>query len=115
MDDNIDQARPSDFREFAKTRSSVDALREWVARRNSASDARWFLLLQEGLGSIVLSENESGSSIPIARFPRTDGYWRLQWMRGSGKWVDYEPGKRYRTLATPMLLIQEDADGCFFG
>lgn len=40
------------------------------------------------------------------------GFWRLYWMRASGKW---EPYAEDRNLGKVIEVIREDGNGCFFG
>ena len=111
-----DVAKYGGSRRPANIRGDVQALHGWVERWNATNPTMPTLTLKVSSDAIVLLEVEDdGATCRVARFPLRDGHWRLQWMRGNGRWMDYEPGSRYLTLAIPMLLIDEDVDGCFWG
>ena len=54
---------------------------------------------------------------PVSRikFVRTEGRWRLYWMRGNLKWNTYDPDLEHRTLQSALGVVKADALGCFFG
>lgn len=64
--------------------------------------------------TVVLSSMADGTEVLIARCVLRDGRWHLQWADSSERWLDYD-GKAYLTLAIPMLFVDEDADGVFWG
>ncbi|HDL6962266.1 TPA: DUF3024 domain-containing protein [Yersinia enterocolitica] len=45
-------------------------------------------------------------------YVRTQKAWNLYWMRADMKWHLYESVK---TLADALKIVEEDANGCFFG
>lgn len=59
---------------------------------------------------------ESGEKIEhsVAKitYVRSQKTWNLYWMRADMKWHLYESVK---TLADALKIVQEDANGCFFG
>ena len=63
--------------------------------------------------------NRPGEQIeePIAKiqFVRSRNVWHLFWKRADGKWHRYPPQPETDSLATALRIIDEDANGCFFG
>lgn len=63
--------------------------------------------------------NRPGEHIeePIAKvqFVRSQGVWRIFWKRADGKWHGYRPCLQADSLAEALRVIDEDANGCFFG
>lgn len=55
--------------------------------------------------------------LPFAklRFIKSSKLWKLYWMRGSGKWVAYNPNPQSATLQPLLDEIGSDEYGCFFG
>lgn len=55
--------------------------------------------------------------LPYAKttFVKARGYWRVYWLRASGKWDPYEPVPTVDTLGDFLALVEEDAYHCFFG
>ena len=41
--------------------------------------------------------------------------WRLFWKRADGRWHGYPPCPETPSLAAALRVIDEDANGCFFG
>ena len=41
--------------------------------------------------------------------------WRLYWMRADLKWHRYEPAPEVSSLEEFLQIIEQDANGCFFG
>ena len=54
---------------------------------------------------------------PIARFRyvKYTGFWKIFWMRSSGKWQSYEPLFEVNGLDDALMVIETDTHGCFFG
>ena len=54
---------------------------------------------------------------PIARFRfvKVTGFWKIFWMRASGKWHAYEPMFEVNDLVDALDVIETDHYGCFFG
>ncbi len=54
---------------------------------------------------------------PVAKFAftRTNGQWRLFWMRGNLKWHAYKTKSVNGDLVQLVSEVDEDAWGCFFG
>ena len=73
-------------------------------------------------GGYVLIETRprwDGSSGPWTRSPiakiifhKPTGFWKIYWMRASGKWEFYGKFKR---LSRTLIEIKEDKHGCFWG
>ena len=55
------------------------------------------------------------SPIARARFIKAHKAWKVYWMRGTGKWVSYEPCPSVRTIEEFLDVVKEDAYCCFFG
>ena len=55
--------------------------------------------------------------MPIARFRfvKVTGFWKIFWMRSSGKWQSYEPMFEVNDLVDALDVIESDQYGCFFG
>jgi hypothetical protein len=43
------------------------------------------------------------------------GVWRIFWQRADGHWHRYLPCPEVDTLAEALRVVDEDANGCFFG
>lgn len=41
--------------------------------------------------------------------------WRIFWKRADGHWHRYQPSPEVDSLGVALRLIDEDANGCFFG
>jgi hypothetical protein len=41
--------------------------------------------------------------------------WRIFWKRADGNWHRYQPCPELPSLAEALRVIDEDANGCFFG
>jgi hypothetical protein len=54
---------------------------------------------------------------PIAKvqYVRTARAWRIFWKRADLKWWTYKPCPDTFTLAEALHVIDQDANGCFFG
>lgn len=54
---------------------------------------------------------------PVAKvqYVRSRRVWRIFWMRADGKWHRYQPCPQADSLAAALRVIDEDANGCFFG
>ena len=46
---------------------------------------------------------------------RSRSVWRLFWKRAELKWHRYPPCPEVQTLTDALQVIDEDANGCFFG
>jgi hypothetical protein len=46
---------------------------------------------------------------------RSQGVWRVFWKRADGRWHGYKPCPEADSLAAALRVIDEDANGCFFG
>lgn len=55
------------------------------------------------------------SEIPVAKttYVRTQGIWKVYWMRRDLKWHGYDPPE-VQTLKKWLELVDEDAWGCFW-
>ena len=49
-----------------------------------------------------------------ATYVKTNGIWKIYWMRGNLKWHPYLPST-VRSLQAFLKLVNEDKNGCFFG
>lgn len=58
---------------------------------------------------------QNEESIGKVQFVRTQGVWRIFWKRADLKWHSYPPCPKAKTLAAALRVIDEDANGCFFG
>ena len=54
---------------------------------------------------------------PVARirYVRSRKLWQLYWMRADLKWHRYAPQPVAANLEQALQIIDEDANGCFFG
>lgn len=54
---------------------------------------------------------------PIAKaaFVRTQGLWKIFWMRASLKWHGYEPAPTATSIEEFLSVVDADPYGCFFG
>jgi hypothetical protein len=54
---------------------------------------------------------------PIAKatFVRTQGLWKIFWMRASLKWHGYEPTPTATSIDEFLSVVDADPYGCFFG
>jgi len=68
---------------------------------------------------VRLAFNRPGEEIeePIAKvqFVRTEGVWRIFWMRANLRWHRYDPHPKAKSSAAALRVIDEDANCCFFG
>ncbi|MGE4297903.1 MAG: DUF3024 domain-containing protein [Desulfovibrionaceae bacterium] len=55
------------------------------------------------------------SPIAKTRYVKAQNAWKVYWMRGTGKWVGYEPCPSVRTIEDFLNLVKDDAYCCFFG
>ncbi|MFA5670040.1 MAG: DUF3024 domain-containing protein [Balneolaceae bacterium] len=49
------------------------------------------------------------------QFVKSKKIWKLYWRRASGKWELYEPFPEATHLEKLIEIINEDAQGCFYG
>ena len=54
-------------------------------------------------------------SIAKVQHVRSHGVWRIFWKRADGKWHGYKPCGEAPSLAGALRVVDEDANGCFFG
>jgi hypothetical protein len=50
-----------------------------------------------------------------ATFVRTQGVWKVYWMRQDIKWHSYEPCSEVKTIEQAIEVVDKDEYGCFFG
>lgn len=55
------------------------------------------------------------SPVAKATFVRTQGLWKVFWMRADLKWHSYEPKAAVNTLKEFLGAVDRDEHGCFFG
>jgi hypothetical protein len=48
-------------------------------------------------------------------FVRASGRWRIFWKRADLKWHRYGPHPEAASLAEALSVVDQDANGCFFG
>ena len=61
------------------------------------------------------SSRKIQSPIAKAKYVKAQANWKIYWMRGTGKWVLYEPCPSVHTFETFLDLLKDDEYGCFFG
>ena len=49
------------------------------------------------------------------RYVKSRDIWKLYWMRGDGKWHEYEPVPSVGALEKALEFVEEDANCCFWG
>lgn len=54
-------------------------------------------------------------AVAKATFVRSRQIWKVFWMRSDMKWHGYLPKPEVRTLDKFLDLVDEDANGCFWG
>lgn len=54
-------------------------------------------------------------AIAKATFVRTQGLWKVFWMRASLKWHGYEPAPTAASIDEFLMIVEADQCGCFFG
>jgi hypothetical protein len=55
------------------------------------------------------------SSIAKARYVKSRNVWKVFWKRADGKWHGYAPRSETKTLEEFLELVDQDANGCFWG
>jgi len=55
------------------------------------------------------------SSIAKASFVKRSKMWKIYWMRGTGKWILYEPYPEALTIEEFLKVVKKDEHHCFFG
>ena len=55
------------------------------------------------------------SPVAKATFVRTQGLWKVFWMRADLKWHSYEPKAAVNTFQGFLGAVDRDEHGCFFG
>ncbi|MBJ7327795.1 MAG: DUF3024 domain-containing protein [Chthoniobacterales bacterium] len=61
------------------------------------------------------SEETIESPITRIRYVRSRQRWRIYWTRGDGKWHRYVPYPDALTLEKTLRVVEQNANGCFFG
>lgn len=63
--------------------------------------------------------NGPGSTLeqPVAKatYVKTQGYWKVFWMRADLKWHSYSPSPIVRTVEEFLELVEADSHVCFWG
>src|SRR5262245_35174368 len=59
-------------------------------------------------------EHTEESIARIRHMPRLR-VWRIFWKRADGNWHGYQPCPEAKSLTDALRVIDEDANGCFFG
>ena len=54
---------------------------------------------------------------PVAKatFVKSQGVWKVFWMRSDLKWHAYSPNPKVKTVTEFFGLVEADAHACFFG
>ena len=55
------------------------------------------------------------SPVAKATFVRTQGCWKVFWMRQDLKWHGYEPKSEVKSLEAFLDVVERDELGCFWG
>jgi hypothetical protein len=55
------------------------------------------------------------SSIAKTRYVKSRNVWQVFWKRADLKWHRYAPRAEVKSLADFLKLVDEDANGCFWG
>lgn len=55
------------------------------------------------------------SSFAKATFVRTQGVWKVYWMRADLKWRSYLPVPEVPAIEEFLAVVQKDEHACFFG
>ncbi|MCL1074887.1 DUF3024 domain-containing protein [Shewanella dokdonensis] len=65
----------------------------------------------------VWNNPEEYQSLDIAKstFVRSQGVWKLYWMRRDLKWHSYKPESQVTTIEQAFNVVSQDQYGCFFG
>lgn len=50
-----------------------------------------------------------------ATYVRSTNHWKVFWLRRDLKWHGYEPAPYVATIEDFVVLVDEDANACFFG
>ena len=50
-----------------------------------------------------------------ATYVRTQGYWKIFWMRATLKWQGYEPNATAASIDEFLAVVNRDQYGCFWG
>ena len=58
---------------------------------------------------------EIESSIAKTRYVKSRNVWQVFWKRADLKWHRYGPRPEVKSLASFLKLVDEDANGCFWG
>ena len=54
---------------------------------------------------------------PVAKatYVKTQGIWKVYWMRADLKWHGYEPHPEAKTIEEFLEVVDKDENACFFG
>jgi hypothetical protein len=55
------------------------------------------------------------SKFAKAVYVKTSKTWKVYWMRGSGKWIKYDPCPKVKAIEEFLRVVREDEHHCFFG
>ncbi len=55
------------------------------------------------------------SSFAKATFVRSQGMWKIYWMRADLKWHGYEPVPEVKAIDEFLAVVKKDEHACFFG
>jgi hypothetical protein len=61
------------------------------------------------------SRRQIEESVAKARYVRSRNVWQVFWKRADLKWHRYQPCPEVKTLEAFLRLVDEDANGCFWG
>lgn len=61
------------------------------------------------------STRQIEESVARARYVKTRDVWQVFWKRADLKWHRYPPRPEVKSLEAFLKLVDEDANGCFWG
>ena len=103
----------------ATINKSVEAMRPPVHIRNELDIGYNFLNNTLELFEIRprWDKKEEYIHSPFAKtkFIKSQGIWKVYWMRASGKWELYEPFPEVKDISDFFEIVKEDKHACFFG
>ena len=58
---------------------------------------------------------QTETSIAKTRYVKSRNVWQVFWKRADAKWHRYPPRPEVKSLESFLKLVDEDANGCFWG
>ncbi len=103
----------------ATIKKAVEAMRPPVHIRNKVDIGYNFQDYTLELFEIIPRWDKKDELIqsPFAKtkFIKSQGIWKIYWMRASGKWERYEPSPEVKDVSDFFEVVKEDKHACFFG